>query len=102
MTSASASTGESEISQQMSIDPFLSMDPFLTGQAFDARAIREMSLALESVCNALARPGETEKGCGKGHWQGGCGAQPCTRRRLRNSRQGCCVRSFNRSTGAGA
>jgi hypothetical protein len=27
--------------------------PFLTGQAFDPKAIREMSLALESVCNAL-------------------------------------------------
>ena len=31
----------------------MSIDPFLTGQAFDAKAIREMSLALESVCNAL-------------------------------------------------
>jgi DNA-directed RNA polymerase subunit RPC12/RpoP len=31
----------------------MSIDPFLTGQAFDSKAIREMSLALESVCNAL-------------------------------------------------
>jgi hypothetical protein len=27
--------------------------PFLSGQAFDPEAIREMSLALESVCNTL-------------------------------------------------
>jgi hypothetical protein len=33
-------------------------DPFLTGQAFDSKAIREMSLALESACNALGVPRE--------------------------------------------
>jgi hypothetical protein len=38
----------------MAIDPFLTGQAFdLTGQAFDQKAIREMSLALESVCNAL-------------------------------------------------
>jgi hypothetical protein len=31
----------------------MTIDPFLANQAFDAKAIREMSLALESVCNAL-------------------------------------------------
>ena len=31
----------------------MTTDPFLTHQAFDAKAIREMSLALESVGNAL-------------------------------------------------
>jgi hypothetical protein len=31
----------------------MTIDPFLTNQAFDAKAIREMSFALESVCNAL-------------------------------------------------
>ena len=31
----------------------MTADPFLANQAFDAKAIREMSLALESVCNAL-------------------------------------------------
>jgi hypothetical protein len=31
----------------------MTIDPFLTNQAFDAKAIREMSLVLESVCNAL-------------------------------------------------
>jgi hypothetical protein len=31
----------------------MSIGPFLTGQAFDSKAIREMSLALESVCNAI-------------------------------------------------
>jgi hypothetical protein len=31
----------------------MAIDPFLTGQAFDPKAIREMSLALDSVCNAL-------------------------------------------------
>jgi hypothetical protein len=31
----------------------MTIDPLLTGQAFDAKSIREMSLALESVCNAL-------------------------------------------------
>jgi hypothetical protein len=31
----------------------MSIDPFLTGQAFDSKAIREMSLSMESVCNAL-------------------------------------------------
>ena len=31
----------------------MTMDPFLTGKAFDQRAIREMSLAFESICNAL-------------------------------------------------
>jgi hypothetical protein len=31
----------------------MTIDPFLTGQAFDSKAIREMSLALDSVCNAL-------------------------------------------------
>jgi hypothetical protein len=34
----------------------MSIDPFLTGQAFDSKAIREMSLALESVCNGLGVP----------------------------------------------
>ena len=38
----------------------MSIDPFLTGQAFDAKAIREMSLALESVCNALGLHGDHE------------------------------------------
>jgi hypothetical protein len=31
----------------------MAIDPFLTGQAFDPKAIREISLALDSVCNAL-------------------------------------------------
>jgi hypothetical protein len=31
----------------------MTIDPFLANQAFDAKAIREMSLVLESVCNAL-------------------------------------------------
>ena len=31
----------------------MTIDLFLANQAFDAKAIREMSLALESVCNAL-------------------------------------------------
>jgi DNA-directed RNA polymerase subunit RPC12/RpoP len=31
----------------------MTIDPFLTGKAFDQRAIREMSLAFEGVCNAL-------------------------------------------------
>ena len=31
----------------------MTIDPFLTNQAFDAKAIREMSFALESDCNAL-------------------------------------------------
>ncbi len=31
----------------------MTIDPFLASQAFDAKAIREMSLALESICNAL-------------------------------------------------
>jgi hypothetical protein len=31
----------------------MTIDPFLAGKAFDPRAIREMSLAFESVCNAL-------------------------------------------------
>ena len=31
----------------------MAIDPFLTGQAFDPKAIRKMSLALDSVCNAL-------------------------------------------------
>ena len=31
----------------------MTADAFLANQAFDAKAIREMSLALESVCNAL-------------------------------------------------
>jgi hypothetical protein len=34
-------------------DQSLLLAPFLANQAFDAKAIREMSLALESVCNAL-------------------------------------------------
>jgi hypothetical protein len=38
----------------------MSIDPFLTGQAFDAKAIRAMSLALESVCNALGLHGDDE------------------------------------------
>jgi hypothetical protein len=31
----------------------MTIDPFLANQAFDAKAMREMSLVLESVCNAL-------------------------------------------------
>jgi len=38
----------------------MSIDPLLTGHAFDAKAIREMSLALESVCNALGLHGDHE------------------------------------------
>jgi hypothetical protein len=38
----------------------MSIDPFLTGQAFDSKAIREMSLALESVCNGLGVPPEDQ------------------------------------------
>jgi hypothetical protein len=38
--------------------PQMSIDPFLTGQAFDSKAIRDMSLAPESVCNALGVPRE--------------------------------------------
>ena len=34
-------------------EPNMTIDPFLANQAFDAKPIREMSLALESVCNAL-------------------------------------------------
>jgi hypothetical protein len=32
----------------------MSIDPFLTGHAFDSKAIREMSLALEVYATALA------------------------------------------------
>jgi len=31
----------------------MGIDPFLTGQAFDPQAVREMTLALQSVCNGL-------------------------------------------------
>jgi hypothetical protein len=31
----------------------MGIDPFLTGQAFDPQAAREMTLALQSVCNGL-------------------------------------------------
>ena len=38
----------------------MSIEPFLTGRAFDAKAIREMSLALESICNALGLHADEE------------------------------------------
>ena len=38
----------------------MTIDPFLAGQAFDQRAIREMSLAFESVCNALGVSNDDE------------------------------------------
>jgi DNA-directed RNA polymerase subunit RPC12/RpoP len=38
----------------------MTIDPFLTGKAFDQRAIREMSLAFESVCNGLGMRDDDE------------------------------------------
>jgi hypothetical protein len=38
----------------------MTINPFLTGQAFDPKAIGEMSLALESVCNALGVPSDDD------------------------------------------
>jgi hypothetical protein len=38
----------------------MTIGPFLANEAFDAEAIREMSLALESVCNALALHADDE------------------------------------------